>query len=520
VVTVLSRAATGSAIQEKACTDFFWFAYNLVYGDLEPNLLCDRDDGPHVQICRFYERTEKGLGEDPRTSTLTLVPRGFFKTSLCVVAYPLWVWARNPNYRILLLSAGADLAAKTMGQIKEHCEHNDNLLRVFPHLAPKNKNKRGGWSVSKMQIAGFQGLSGKEASAESKGLGSKLAGNHYHRICVDDVVCEDNVQTEVQIRKTIEYFDRLRPVLTHSGVDSQNRVTGTIWHALDLYGYMKLQNERAIKEGREPPHKILEFPIWDEEKEDDCIWEEIYSSEVCREMRSSMEPQTWANQYLLRVIATEDQIISMDDWHQMQVEMPEGHTAWPVYASVDPSSGRGRDCTCIATWTVAPNGLPYLLDIYNDRVEPDQVMTELYARHEKYRYRRIWFEAQTDSSVWEDIFRRELVQRGMLPIVTVRRNPHKEAKESRIRALGRFMRRGYLRIGKRAAGLSHLKGQAFTWPRTPRDDVLDALSEVVVRTAPPKRQRMEDTEKRYPPEIERLLRGGRGASPHYPRRCG
>ena len=498
--------------------DFFWFVNTLVYGHLgDSNKICPREDGPHNRIASFYQRTEVG-GPEYITRTLLLAPRGYYKTSVCVVGYVLWVLARNPNARILLISAAEDLSQKTLGQIKNHCESNAWLLTIFPHLGPKDT--RRDWAVSKMKIAGFTRMDAKESSVEAKGIGGKLAGNHYTHIICDDVVGEANVNTPEQLWKVIEYVDKLTPVLENSGRGSQLRVVGTRWHQQDLYGEIMMKVDQAKKSGGTEPFRVLKFGVFDDEGE--SVWPEEYSKEDLNELRATMTPQNWANQYLNEVIAREDQLVDIERVRQFYVdELPDGWRDWDAFASLDPSMGTYRDHSALVSWVMDPKtGIPYVFDIFDAKVKPDELFKALYTRHEAYDYKVIYFEMQINEALWLDKLRREGAARGSyLPAIPVRRKGTKSGnKESRIYALGNFINNGHIRFWSRCAQLGDFEDQASTWPRSPLDDLLDAMAEIVPNT--PIRTKRNDADadrdrNRLPEEYIRLFEGG-GAKDHFP----
>lgn len=491
-------------IRAKAVKDFWYFVYYLVHGGkIRRNRMCVRKDGPHKMMVDFVQRTEKSedlVGEDAADVTIACAPRGFFKTSIMVVGYILWCMARDPNIRFLLASESGYVAEERLSAIKQHCQGNDTLTRIFPEL------KEGKvWQNNRIKIAGFNLVGSKESSVRASGIASKITGQHFDKIILDDVVGPTNTNTPQQCLKVIEYYKQLQSVLQDSGLfHSQLRVIGTIWHFADLH----VELLKRAEEG-DSDIKGLCMSIYDDWGVP--IWPEFYDEKQIEKVRRKInDPQKFANQYLNRVIDDADRLVSPERYQQLCVNMPVESNAWPAYSVVDPSMGTGADKTAIVTWLVdSKTGIPHIVDVFNQRVRPDTALLELLARHKRFQYHSIYFEMHDQAPLWLRILELSEGEYRDMPIRVVKRHETGKTKEVRIRAFGELCVQGWVRFSKTCANLRDLEHQLLFYPKVKNDDVVDACSEIAARTTPPPRQVTVSKNPVMPDEEMRLLRGSR-----------
>ncbi|HUW30430.1 MAG TPA: hypothetical protein VM223_02335, partial [Planctomycetota bacterium] len=131
----------------------------------------------------------------------------------------------------------ASNASRFVGQIRAHCESNEVLLGLYPGLG---QPATGQWSNEAFTISG-RTKPFKEPSVSGKGAGSSVVSGHYTKVICDDLIDIDDVTTEDQLRKKIEWFDNaLLPCC-----DDQIHIRGTRWHMADLYGIVLERNKRS-----------------------------------------------------------------------------------------------------------------------------------------------------------------------------------------------------------------------------------------------------------------------------------
>lgn len=117
----------------------------------------------------------------------------------------LWELGKNPNLRILLMSATSQLPEKMLSGIKADIEHNPFVQAVFPHLRPGRKAGQQRWSNDAIHVERADNLT--DPSIECAGLTTKILGSRKDLIVIDDLLNTENTLTPY-MRKQV--WDRVQ----------------------------------------------------------------------------------------------------------------------------------------------------------------------------------------------------------------------------------------------------------------------------------------------------------------------
>lgn len=105
----------------------------------------------------------------------------------------LWELGKNPNLRVLLLSATSQLPEKMLSGIKADIEHNAFVQAVFPHLRPGRRKGQNSWSNTQIHLDRQDNLT--DPSVECAGLTTKILGKRVDLIVADDFLNVENTLT-------------------------------------------------------------------------------------------------------------------------------------------------------------------------------------------------------------------------------------------------------------------------------------------------------------------------------------
>lgn len=166
---------------------------------------------------------------------LICVPRGTFKSSLCSVAYPIWLLMRNPNLRILIDSEIYTNSAKFVREIRQHLE-SETFTRIFGDWSSNT------WSESELTIKPRDKVI-KEASVTASGIGAQKTSQHYDVIIGDDLNTPGNSITHEGRQNVVSHFQYNQSILSPTGTYV---IVGTRYSDDDLIGWV-LKNELGIK---------------------------------------------------------------------------------------------------------------------------------------------------------------------------------------------------------------------------------------------------------------------------------
>jgi hypothetical protein len=162
-----------------------------VHGRLIQNL--QRFDGGHDPVRAAVHTSGIAIGTmeelvhyRPRTpieripgcrKTMSLISRGFLKTSVATIAHSIQWTINYPDIRILLSSATDAQVRKFLDEIRKHFQYNEMFRFLFPEHCPQGNVKEFG--NQEQFIVPARRLHRKEPTISTVTVGSVMAGGHY-----------------------------------------------------------------------------------------------------------------------------------------------------------------------------------------------------------------------------------------------------------------------------------------------------------------------------------------------------
>ena len=182
-----------------------------------------------------HSGTIKALQSDTKRKLIVL-PRGSLKSSICTVAYPIWLLLNNPNLRILIDTELFTNSTTYLREIKAHLE-NTSVTDIFGEFKTKTD-----WTQSTITIA-QRTHPYKESSIVCGGVGTVKVGQHYDVIIGDDYNSSSNSETPEGLDKIIRHYKYNQSILEPTGVYV---IVGTRYNSRDIPGYI-LEEELGLK---------------------------------------------------------------------------------------------------------------------------------------------------------------------------------------------------------------------------------------------------------------------------------
>lgn len=187
-----------------------------------------------LEYSDINHRTHDGIIDTLESATkrkLICVPRGCFKSSIGVVAYPIWLLIQNPNLRILIDSEIYDNSKNFISEIRGKLE--------LPRMNMLFGDFRGNqWAEGRITIKQRTKIL-KEASITASGVGTGKTGQHYDVIIHDDLNSVKNSETKEARMKIINHYRLNTSILEPNGIMV---VIGTRYSSDDVIGWI-LENE-------------------------------------------------------------------------------------------------------------------------------------------------------------------------------------------------------------------------------------------------------------------------------------
>jgi hypothetical protein len=165
-----------------------------------------------------------------------ILPINHTKT-FSIVAYILWLIARDPTVRVAVFSATEAQAAKIVGLVKSYIEGSE----AFKFLSYGKVRPGSTWTSTKLRVK--HSKRSKDDTLTAFGIDSKgIAGGRYDHLFGDDLLNESNTQTKDQREALIKTFTQvINSRVEPESVNPRGSVvlTNSAWHPDDLLHSME-----------------------------------------------------------------------------------------------------------------------------------------------------------------------------------------------------------------------------------------------------------------------------------------
>jgi len=243
---------------------------------------------------------------------LIVMPRGYGKSYVWSIAYPLWVILNNPyNFKlrwkqeeIVLISNTLALAEKWIKiQKKELCFNE----RIVGDYLPTEGDT---WRVDEYEINVRGRMHGKIIA---KGSGTQIRGDHPSEVLIDDLEDRLEAKSEGPRQNMSEYFYQdLLGVLREEGtVKARLKIVGTFVHPLALLP--ELYSQDWWTKRKYAVVKPDGTPLWPEYK----------NAEQLKELRRRVKEPAWWSEYMSAPIVSEDPTFRRE-WFKAYTEVEPG----------------------------------------------------------------------------------------------------------------------------------------------------------------------------------------------------
>lgn len=306
--------------------DMNW--HHKLFYDILSNKVVQKEDG------KLYLNDEKKVNKN----ILTLAPRFHAKSQCFTINYPIWEMYKNPNIRIIIVSANEDIAISFNRAIINNLENNHKLIDDLGYLVPQYPKK---WGEKAMIIK--RTTMEKDPTIAAIGAGGKLISRRADIIIIDDLLDIDNARTKQMRWKTKEWFENvLLPILEDNG---RLIIAGTAWYKDDLYDNLwrdskfdiriKLKalifNEMVIKSDGalryQLPYNLIDYPLAQKAQDlfsnrlmeeyklskalvGGVLWNDKWSFSKLMKKKENMSSSSFMRQYLNEPVIEEEKVFN------------------------------------------------------------------------------------------------------------------------------------------------------------------------------------------------------------------
>lgn len=212
---------------------------------------------PHLltsTIPPFHSEMYKLLRHERIKRLVIAAPRGFAKSVICSIIYPIWLGCFGMFKDITIISASETLAKEMLRRIKREFESNQKLKDFFGDMITDK------WSETHATL---------KTGVTFRGRGSEgqIRGFRPDCIILDDIETDDSVKSEEQRRKINDWiFKACLPALTPNGkmvvVGSIISQLAVLKQILESDNGWEKRIYRAYHDKDERPGKELWASLW------------------------------------------------------------------------------------------------------------------------------------------------------------------------------------------------------------------------------------------------------------------
>ena len=344
---------------------------------------------------------------------LYLCYRTFYKTTIITKVHSLQLLLNFPNIHIVLAHNKQENSSDNLVSVKNYFLTTDIRI-LYPSYIPQTKE----WgNMSGFSVACRTDRGRSEENIEAVGVDTEITGRHYQIAKKNDLVTEKSVNTEEQIKKTLDWDERFNIGMFDDPQIKLQDYEGTRYHYGDLYS-TKL-NDKSLK--------LIDIPVLKDKNPDSVTKENIsnpnrFSVEGIEELKSNI----WV--FNCQMLLNPDDPARMQFRQEMIAYFDVIPTGGINYLLVDPASKRKKrsDYTVmlVIKYAYVDNELKFLIvDGIRDKLDPKQRIDEAIELARKWNIRESGWEEVglgDDNFYLEEKRREKRLYFTVTPIKTVR----------------------------------------------------------------------------------------------------
>jgi predicted phage terminase large subunit-like protein len=441
---------------------------------------------------------------------LLLAPRGWYKTSLNVVAHTTQ-WILNfPDITTLWLHASQEVLEPALPLIKNIFWKNNVMRYYFPEYCAPMAAKEFGTQTS-FNIPNRKKWTASPTVAIG-GIESVRTGMHYHVIKYTDIVDEKNTATRDLCTKIVQKFAMCRNLLISAKYWSD--VEGTRYNFSDLYGQIiddwlkeeQLKQEHRYKvfcmgcykkdlKGEEEhftPDELDAPYLLDTSKTVDnrgrdlrrvSNFPENESTEILEDKRCdpSYGEDQFNTQQLNNPVGTDSMIFPPEQmkWKTVDEMKKIPFLYYTTTVDLAETTKKRSDFTAITTCGVDRMNRRYVMDIRLGRFLPDEIVDNLFVVQLIWKPIKIKVEETGFARGLKPTIARKSQMTGIYPNFVFLPRDTQDAKEERIKSIQPYYKSGliYFSEGLDEFVKEHLKHELTRFPKYQHDDILDTLAD-------------------------------------------
>lgn len=337
----------------------------------------------HKPLCDLLQDQESKRKE-------VILPRGWFKTTIATIAYPIWLAIQEPssdrgcNERILICQNTHNNARSKLKSIREIWETCGLLRALFPELLP---DKRCTWTQDSLTLK--RNRTYPEGTFECAGTRTQLASRHYTRIIEDDTVAPDLdevgmdnlIPSKDDIDQAIGFHRYLVPPLLVHPTD-EVLVIGTRWFQLDLLSWIA-DNEKDVKSY---VRASKEDDLGNPDEGGTITFPERFPQKVLDGLREKMGPYMYSCLYMNTPLRSEEMLFLLEWFLYYETEPRDLLITTTVDPANEEALNRGETDwnVVLTTGKSLTTGNIYVLEASRGKWTPSELLNTIFDHQKRW----------------------------------------------------------------------------------------------------------------------------------------
>lgn len=374
------------------------------------------------------------------------------------VTFPIYEICQGDNHKGIIISETADLAKHWVRTIKQELEENKTILAVYGDMkSPK-------WTEDHIIC---KRADGSKFELRAKGRGAQIRGFRPDWIVFDDLENDEEVRSDDQRAKTLEWFDKA--VINTLEKDAGAVMIGTVLHPLSL-----LQT-------------VLDREGWDSHvykaltPDGESLWPEKWPVDALEARRREIGDIAFRSEFMNEPIISENPVF-LKEWFNTYSGDSESHSSRVrkglyVITACDPAISKRdeADYTAIVTLGATFDKEPdiYVLEAKRGHWSLRDTVRELYLTHDKWHQHRTVIE----TVAYQEALADEVVEYGKSVrsnISPIEIKPDKD-KERRAHSVAPVCQNGRVYLDSTDPMQQRLLDELILFPTGDHDDLVDAF---------------------------------------------
>ena len=412
----------------------------------------------HRELFALTEQEETPLA-------VVMAFRGSAKTTIMTMSYPIWAIVGRQQKKFVVIASQTQYQARVhLTNIKRELESNELLANDLGPFVEQREE----WGSTSLYIPKYNARI-TAISTEQSVRGIRHGAHRPDLIIADDVENTDSVKTREGRNKTFDWYTG--EIIPAGDINTKRIVVGNLLHEDSLL--MRLKN--LIEQGK-IDGTFTEWPIV---KNGKSTWPGKYPNMAAIEQaeRTIASRIAWEREYMLNLVADDDQIISTDMIHYYD-EPPENirgqYTRIIIGVDLAISSNDKADFTAILVIDVRGTGTGqrmYILpNIVNQRMTFHATVDSLRSMSDYYHYPRLYVE--------QTAYQAAVVQQLQADGLDVQGVTPQSDKRARLNMIADKIQRGIILFPRQQS--DELVTQLVGFGIEKHDDLVDALTTAVL----------------------------------------